>query len=42
MSTPKGFPSRQPFCITGKKNLTKRRSWWQLGNSNNPKAKKPE
>lgn len=42
MSKERGFPHRQPFCINGKKNLTKRRAWWQLGNSNNQKTKKPE
>ena len=26
--------------MLGKKNLTKRKAWWQLGNSNNPKKGK--
>lgn len=35
MSEAKGYPANQPFCIRGKKNLTKKNSWWQVGNSNN-------
>ena len=33
-------PAAQPFQINGRKNLTKKRAWWQLGNNNNPKQKK--
>lgn len=33
-------PANQPFQLAGKKNLTKKKAWWQLGNNNNPKAKK--
>lgn len=40
MSKAKGYPHLQPFCINGKKNLTKRKAWWQLGNSNNPEKGK--
>ena len=39
MSQAKGYPGNQPFCIKGRKNLTKLKAWWQVGNSNNPKQK---
>lgn len=42
MSNPKGYPHKQPFCINGKKNLTKRRAWWQLGKSNGTPKKKED
>ena len=35
MSEAKGYPANQPFCIRGRKNLTKKKAWWQVGNSNN-------
>lgn len=33
----KGFPHRQPFCVTPRRNLTKKKAWWQVGRGNNPK-----
>ena len=33
----KGYPHRQPFCVSPRRNLTKKKAWWQLGNSNNRK-----
>ena len=26
----RGFPHRQPFCVTPRRNLTKRNAWWQV------------
>lgn len=34
-----GNPANQPFNIRGRKNLTKKSAWWQLGNNNNRKKK---
>lgn len=36
----KGYPHKQGFCVSPKRNLTKKKAWWQLGNSNNPKPRK--
>jgi hypothetical protein len=36
----RGFPHRQPFCVTPRRNLTKRNAWWQVGQSNNRKQSK--
>lgn len=46
MSEAKGYPANQPFCIKGKKNLTKKNAWWQhepyhnngVNRSNKPKT----
>ena len=35
-------PAAQPFQLSGRKNLTKKRAWWQLGNTNNPGSKKKQ
>lgn len=33
-------PAAQPFQLgAGRKNLTKRKAWWQVGNDNNRKVK---
>ncbi len=32
-------PHNQPFNVNGRRNLTKRRAWWQIGNHNNGKQK---
>lgn len=40
MSEAKGYPAHQPFCIKGRKNLTKKAAWWQVGNSNNRSVSK--
>ena len=29
-------PALQPFQLNGKKNLTKKKAWWQRGTTNNP------
>lgn len=29
-------PAAQPFQLTGKKNVTKKKAWWQRGHTNNP------
>ena len=36
----RGTPSKQPFCVTPRRNLTKRNAWWQVGRSNNRKQGK--
>ena len=36
----RGFPHCQPFCVTPRRNLTKRNAWWQVGQSNNRKQDK--
>ena len=36
----RGTPSKQPFCVTPRRNLTKRSAWWQVGQSNNRKQSK--
>jgi len=38
----KGYPNRQPFCVTPRRNLTKSKAWWQMGKTNNRQAKKQE
>lgn len=35
MSKPKGYPHKQGFCVTPKRNQAKRNAWWQRGNTNN-------
>ena len=40
MSKAKGYPDQQPFNIGGRRNLTKKNSWWQRNppqNNTNPK-----
>ena len=32
-------PANQAFNLHGRKNLTKKKAWWQLGNNNNRKNK---
>lgn len=39
MKSNKRNPANQPFNVKGKKNITKSKAWWQLGNSNNKKFK---
>lgn len=36
----KDYPNKQFFNIAPKKNVSKKRAWWQLGRDNNPKVKK--
>lgn len=38
MTKVKGYPHNQPFCATPRRNLTKRRAWWQLGSTNNQRS----
>ena len=38
MTKPQGFPHRQPFCVTPRRNLTKQKAWWQTGGTNNRKV----
>lgn len=38
----KGYPHHQPFNVTPRRNLTKSRAWWQVGQSNNRNQKKRE
>lgn len=43
MTQPRGYPHRQPFNVSARRNLTKSRAWWQVGKTNNrTSAKKRE
>ena len=32
-------PAAQGFNLNGRKNLTKKKAWWQIGDNNNSKKK---
>lgn len=38
MTKPQGAPSKQPFCVTPRRNLTKQKAWWQISTNNNRKG----
>ena len=42
MSKVRGFPHRQSFNVTPRRNLTKHKAWWQIGSTNNRTQKKRE
>ena len=35
MSKVRGYPHKQSFNVSPRRNLTKSRAWWQLGKTNN-------
>ena len=40
MSKVKGYPGKQSFNVTARRNLTKQKAWWQVGKDNNRKQGK--
>ena len=37
MMSVKGFPHKQTFNVHPRRNLAKKKAWWQMGNTNNRK-----
>jgi hypothetical protein len=35
MSKVRGYPHHQSFNVSPRRNLTKKRAWWQVGKTNN-------
>ena len=42
MSKARGYPSNQPFNVNGRRNLTKKNSWWSNSPYHNNGTKKAE